>query len=258
MILVKFITLCLMSIFIISNSKAKPPDIVWRVDTREYGEIFNNGFYSAGTNDNVIEHLSGRSCRGAESDYGDSAFVSTTSNRQFAYEYAERILQHMNERGDANAQVNIYQVRATDNIYSAEQTLDYLLLRYGRESHREILRIIRYTSHLSEWMAHRRIEPEQIATVTQYYLLRGSVHSNGQLANPRYQQTRSTANISPYDNAYFSSQYLRLARIWLLRSGVRPMVSACFGMSMEHSEFKRALVLENIKGKEMFKFIILL
>lgn len=68
-------------------------------------------------------------------------------------------------------------------MYSAEQTLDFFLLRYGHESHSEVLRIARFSSHLSEWIAHRRIEADQIATVTQYYLLRGNVHSNGQLPN---------------------------------------------------------------------------
>lgn len=240
------------------NGWAKPPDILWRVDTRDYGEIFNNGFYSSGTNDDIIEHLSGRSCRSAESDYGDSAFISTTSNRRFAYEYAERILRHMEERGESNFQVNIYQIRATTSIYSAEQTLDYLLLRHGIVLHGEILRVIRYTAHLSEWMAHRRIEPAQIATVTQYYLFRGSVHTNGPLLNPRFRQTRSSANNQPYDSAYFTRPTLRLARIWMMRSGIRPMISACFGLDMEHSEFKRALALNNIKIKGMFKFVVLL
>ncbi|MDA5475081.1 putative AB5 enterotoxin ADP-ribosylating subunit YtxA [Yersinia kristensenii] len=257
-ILIKIILLYFISILLTYKCEAKPPDIVWRVDTRNYSEIFNNGFYSAGTNDDIIEHLSGRSCRSAESDYGDSAFISTTSNRQFAYEYAERVLRHMDERGEANAQVNIYQMRATDNMYSAEQTLDFFLLRYGHESHSEVLRIARFSSHLSEWIAHRRIEADQIATVTQYYLLRGNVHSNGQLPNPRFRQTRSSASHRPYDSAYFTRPNLRLARMWLIINGIRPMVSACFGVELEHTEFKRALALDNIKTKEMFKLIVIL
>ncbi|MFL4555797.1 putative AB5 enterotoxin ADP-ribosylating subunit YtxA [Yersinia kristensenii] len=258
MILIKTILLYFISILLTYKCEAKPPDIVWRVDTRNYSEIFNNGFYSAGTNDDIIEHLSGRSCRSAESDYGDSAFISTTSNRQFAYEYAERVLRHMDEHGEANAQVNIYQIRATDNMYSAQQTLDFFLLHHGRESHSEILRVVRFSAHLSEWMTYRRIEADQIATVTQYHLSRGRVHDNGLVSNPRFRQTRSSASHRPYDSAYFTSPNLRLARMWMMRAGVRPMVSACFGVELEHTEFKRALTLDNIKTKGMFKLIVIL
>jgi pertussis toxin subunit 1 len=237
---------------------SKPPDIVWRVDTRDYNEMFNNGFYSSGTNDDIIEHLSGRSCRSAESDLGDSAFISTTSDRRFAYEYAERMLRHMHERGEINAVVNIYQIRATDNMYSANQTLDFFLLQQHQEPHGEILRIMRYSAHLSEWMAHRRIEPEQIGSVTQYRLVRGFMQSNGMYPNPRFRQTRSSASLRPYQSAYFTAPILRLVRMWMLRSGIRPMVSACFGVDMEHTEFKRELALNNINSKGMFKFIIII
>ncbi|CNH49109.1 putative enterotoxin subunit [Yersinia aldovae] len=240
------------------NGWAKPPDIVWRVDTRDYNEVFNNGFYSSETNDDIIDHLSGRSCRSTESDFGDSAFISTTSDRRFAYEYVERILMHMSEHGEPNPTVNIYQIRATDNIYSANQSLDFFLLQQNREPHGEILRIIRYSAHLSEWMAHRRIEPNQIGSVTQYHLMQGVVHSNGMIPNPRFRQTRSTASIRPYQSAYFTAPNLQLVRMWMLRSGIRPMVSACFGIDMEHTEFRRDLALNNIKTKGMFKFIIIL
>ncbi|WP_261374797.1 putative AB5 enterotoxin ADP-ribosylating subunit YtxA [Yersinia aldovae] len=252
------ITLLLFYATISINGWAKPPDIVWRVDTRDYNEVFNDGFYSSGTNDDIVEHLSGRSCRSAESDFGDSAFISTTSDRRFAYEYAGRVLMHMYEHGEPNSMVNIYQIRATDNIYSANQSLDFFLLQQNREPHGEILRIIRYSAHLSEWMAHRRIEPNQIGSVTQYHLMQGVVHSNGMIPNPRFRQTRSTASIRPYQSAYFTTPNLQLVRIWMLRSGIRPMVSACFGIDMEHTEFRRDLALNNIKTKGMFKFIIIL
>ncbi|CQH06744.1 putative enterotoxin subunit [Yersinia enterocolitica] len=253
-LMILLLTLCLINF----NSRAKPPDIVWRVDTRDYKEIFNDGFYSSGTNDDIVEHLSGRSCRSAESDYGDSAFISTTSDRQFAYEYARRILMHMYENGEPNATVNIYQIRATDNIYSANQSLDFFLLQQNKEPHGEILRIVRYSAYLSEWMAHRRIESSQIGSVTQYHLIQGVVHSNGMIPNSHFRQTRSSASNRPYQSAYFTTPNLRLVRMWMLRSGIRPMVSACFGVDMEHTEFRRDLVLNNIKTKGMFKFIVIL
>lgn len=52
-LMILLLTLCLINF----NSRAKPPDIVWRVDTRDHHEIFSQGFYSSGDNDLVLEHL---------------------------------------------------------------------------------------------------------------------------------------------------------------------------------------------------------
>ncbi|MFV8798490.1 putative AB5 enterotoxin ADP-ribosylating subunit YtxA [Yersinia sp. LJYL362] len=240
------------------NVRAKPPDIVWRVDTRSHEEIFNNGFYSSGTNNNIIEHLSGRSCRNAGNEHGGSAFISTTADRRFAHEYAERILRHREARGEPNIVINVYQIRATHNMYSAHQTLDFFLSHQGQQTHPEVLRVIRFSSHLSEWMALLRIGPNQISSVTQYYLHGGSIHSDAPLYNPRFRQTRSSASSRPYDTVYTVIPVLRLARIWMMRTGISPMIRACFGSDMERSEFKRDLTLNKIKAKGMFKLIILL
>ncbi len=253
-LMILLLTLCLINF----NSRAKPPDIVWRVDTRAYLEIFDNGFYSLGVNDDVIEHLNGRSCRRADSNSGDSAFISTTANRQFAYEYAERILRRRAELGEANITVNIYQIRATDNMYSAQHTLDFLLLRQSYDAGNEILRVIRFSSYLSEWMVYLRIMPSQISSVTQYYLTGTNVHSEGPFPNPRFRQTRSSASERPYDSGSVAVPVLQLARVWMIRAGHNPMIRACFGLDLEHSEFKRDVVLNHIKIKGIFKFIIVL
>lgn len=243
---------------VVFNVRAKPPDTVWRVDTRSHEEIFNNGFYSSGVNNNLIEHLSGRSCHNTGNVRGSSAFISTTADRRFAHEYAERILRHRESRGEPNMVVNVYQIRATHNMYSAHQSLDFFLSQQGHQTQPEVLRVMRFSSHLSEWMAFLRIGPNQISSVTQYYLHSGSIHSDAPLPNPRFRQTRSSASSQPYDTVYTVVPVLRIARIWMMRAGISPMIRACFGSDMERSEFKRDLTLNNIKGKGIFKFIILL
>ncbi|HFR4115366.1 TPA: enterotoxin [Yersinia enterocolitica] len=253
-LMILLLTLCLINF----NSRAKPPDIVWRVDTRDYFEIFDNGFYSLGTNDDVIEHLTGRSCRRAESDYGDSAFISTTADRLFAYEYTQRVLRNREARGEHNTVVSIYQIRATDNMYSAQRSLDVLLSLHGFLSNNEVSRIIRFSSHLSEWMAFRRIEPNQISNASQYYLIQGNVHSDGPVPNPRFRQTRSSASSAPYDSNQTTLSALRLAGIWMMRAGTNPLVRACFGIDRVRTELKRELTVDKIKSKGMFIFIILL
>lgn len=257
MILVKFITLCLMSILIITNSKAKPPDIVWRVDTRDLEDIFNNGFSAAGNNNNVVEHLTGRSCHHHGSGQISSSFISTTSNRGFAYHYAERILRGMDAQGGVNAQVYIYQIRATENMYSAGTTLEFLLQGYNDDQHYEIVRILRYTPYLSEWMAHRRIEPEQIATQTAYYIYRGTIRSESNFHNSRFVQTRSTANDGPFPTVFTRRSAIQWARSWMMRLGINPMVNACFG-NLEHTEFKREAHGSQGGNNRMFMLVTIL
>ncbi len=257
MILVKFITLCLVNILIMSNSKAKPPDIVWRVDTRGLEDIFNNGFSAAGNNNNIVEHLTGRSCHQHGGGSVSSSFISTTSNRNFAYHYAERILRGMNAQGDVNAQVYIYQIRATENMYSAGTTLEFLLRGYDHGQHHEISRILRYTPYLSEWMAHNRIEPEQIASQTAYYIYRGTIRSESIFHNARFVQTRSTANDGPFPTVFTRRPVIQWARSWMMRLGTNPMVNACFG-NLEHTEFKRDTHEHRGGDNRMFMLITIL
>lgn len=267
--LFKIIALCVISISVAFMCRAKPPDIVWRVDTRDHSDIFRNGFHSTGDNDDVVEHLSGRSCRSNDGDEGSSAFISTTSNRGFASNYAERVLRSMYEQGDVNAHIYIYQVRADDNMYSADYTLEFLL-QGGHNDHSnpngpdvlfrrnsEISRIMRYSPFLSEWMAYRRIEVNQIFSVTTYYMYQGSVRTDGFLPNPRFTQTRSSASVGPYFSAFTARPALHLVRTWMLRLGIRPMVSACFG-NFEHTELKRDTHSHKLVKTNMFKLVVIL
>lgn len=103
-LMILLLTLCLINF----NSRAKPPDIVWRVDTRDHHEIFSQGFYSSGDNDLVLEHLSGRSCRSNIYQLADSAFISTTADRSFAYDYLERVLKNIKTTMTSGPKAYIY------------------------------------------------------------------------------------------------------------------------------------------------------
>ena len=72
---------------IISCAKAEPPSFVWRVDTRNYIEVFHDGFKSWGGNNNIYEHLSGVSCFSYQDEH-DSAFISTTASHEAALDFA--------------------------------------------------------------------------------------------------------------------------------------------------------------------------
>ncbi|WP_174847710.1 putative AB5 enterotoxin ADP-ribosylating subunit YtxA [Yersinia artesiana] len=239
------------------NSRAKPPDIVWRVDTRDHKEIFSTGFYSSGDNDFVLEHLSGRSCRSIDNQSADSAFISTTADRGFAYNYLERVLKNIQTTLTSSAKAYIYQIRADANMYSADYTLNFLLRLGASEIQQEIHRIFRYAPYLSEWMAHRSVLSEQIMSATSYILEEGSVILNEYIPNPLYRQTRSSANMHPYHGVFIIPSAMNMMRIWMLRMGIRPMIRACFG-SMDSIDFKRSIKLNKKGNNKMFKMIVVL
>lgn len=94
-----------------------PVTTVYRSDSREYHDVFKNGFISWGNNINFAAHITGMSGFARQRN---SAFISTTSSLSFAEEYA---------RDRAHNFGNffyIYTIRATDNMYSAIATMNHL------------------------------------------------------------------------------------------------------------------------------------
>lgn len=253
LLMISLLVFCLISF----NSRSKPPDIVWRVDTRDHNEIFRKGFYSSGDNDLVLEHLSGRSCRSNYPQLADSAFISTTADRAFAYNYLERVLKNIQTTITSSAKAYIYQIRADTNMYSADHTLDFLLRLGASEIQQEIHRIFRYAPYLSEWMAHRRVLSEQIMSATSYLLEEGSIIVDGFMTNPLYRQTRSSASMNPYHSAFIVPSTMTLMRVWMMRMGIRPMIRACFG-SMDSISFKRSINLNDEAHGKMFKLVAIL
>ncbi|HDL6961809.1 TPA: putative AB5 enterotoxin ADP-ribosylating subunit YtxA [Yersinia enterocolitica] len=252
-LMISLLVFCLINF----NSRAKPPDIVWRVDTRNHNEIFNAGFSSYGNNDLVLEHLSGRSCRSNVSQLADSAFISTTADRGFAYNYLERVLKNIQTTITSSAEAYIYQIRADNNMYSADYSLDFSLRLGPSEIQQEIYRVFRYAPYLSEWMAHRRVLAEQIMSATSYLLEDGRVIVNGYFPNPLYRQTRSSANMKPYHSALIIPSTLNVMRVWMLRMGLRPMVRACFG-HMDSINSKRSIDSINSSHGTMFNLAVIL
>ncbi|QHB32549.1 putative AB5 enterotoxin ADP-ribosylating subunit YtxA [Yersinia canariae] len=228
MILIKAILLYLISILLSYECEAKPPDIVWRVDARDHHDVFNHGFVAAGNNHNVADHLSGESCRKSRKMEG-SAFIATTANRSFAYDYAERVLKNLAKQGSQNAKIYIYQIRAAENMYSAEDTLIFLLQGNNSFKNRSGFRMIYRLPYLSEWMAHRRIGAEQVAVGMAYHIDGGVMRSDAYLSNPGFVQTRSHANNRPYPVVFSGKSTMQIPRTWMLRLGVNPMINACFG-----------------------------
>lgn len=252
-LIISFIVFSLVNV----NVLAKPPDIVWRVDTRDHNEIFSKGFSASGENDFVLDHLSGRSCRGIESRLADSAFISTTADRGFAYNYLGRVLNGIQKTITSSAMAYIYQIRADENMYSADYTLDFLLRLGASEIQQEVHRIFRYAPYLSEWMAHRRVLAEQVMSATSYLLEEGSIIVDGYIPNPLYRQTRSSASWNPYHSSFIVPSTMNMMRVWMLRMGMRPMIRACFG-SMDSINFKRSIDSVYSAHGKMFKMVAIL
>ena len=110
-----------------------PPATVYRYDSRPPEDVFQNGFTAWGNNDNVLEHLTGRSCQVGSSN---SAFVSTSSSRRYTEVYLEHRMQEAVEaeragRGTGHFIGYIYEVRADNNFYNASSSYFEYVDTYG-------------------------------------------------------------------------------------------------------------------------------
>ena len=66
-------------------TQENPPEYVLRADTRKPKDVFLNGFPPLGTNQDLLQHLSGVSCA------KDTALVDTTSSEDFAFEWGKML-----------------------------------------------------------------------------------------------------------------------------------------------------------------------
>lgn len=167
---------------------ALPVKIVYRADLRAPDDVFNNGFRAWGVNVNYISHILGLS---GMSGSRDSAFIPTTSNHDIANNFAR-------ERAVATGQsYHIYNIRATDNMYPALESVYHVYDANGVRVSDDIRATV---SREQEFSAYSYISPQQIRSVE---ILR---FSNGQWIvetreNPNYVEENSHTHDGPYEGS---------------------------------------------------------
>ncbi|HAV9405821.1 TPA: pertussis toxin-like subunit ArtA [Escherichia coli] len=109
--------------FLISISwYANAIDFVYRVDSRPPNEIFRDGFRSHGANRNLQQHLRGDSCAAGSRD---SAFIATTTSLIETYNIARQYYSSSGFHG----RLYRYRIRANNNFYSLQASVNYLTQR---------------------------------------------------------------------------------------------------------------------------------
>lgn len=97
------------------------PMFVFKTSAHPPEVVFQRGLISPGDNENFIQHISGRLC------FNDQdGFVSTMAYWQYVQLVVLNILHHAYATGGAPSTVYVYTIRATNNFYSSEITLDHL------------------------------------------------------------------------------------------------------------------------------------
>lgn len=175
------------SILIFMYNKAyAAPSIVYRMDKRPPSEIFKHGFKTWGDNDNLFEHVEGISM--GITDGSGSAFVSTTSDLQYAIEFAQAVRLE---------EFYIYEIRATDNFYSLNITFTHFA--QTDPGYNEIL--YNFASS-NEFAAYHGISNSQIIRATLYTVQNNETLPGQVFENELYQYEVTTANSSPYNHMY--------------------------------------------------------
>lgn len=174
-------------LFICSNIYAAP-SIVYRMDKREPADIFEEGFKSWGTNDNLLEHIEGISM--GVTDGSGSAFVSTTSDRQYALDFAQAVrLQNF----------YIYDIRPTDNFYSLNITFSHFA-----QTDPGYNQILYNFESSNEYAAFNGISNSQIIRATRYVVENNVATPSQVFVNNAYVNAITTANTQPYPHMYSS------------------------------------------------------
>ena len=199
---------------------AAPPKYVYRADFRPPEKIFSNGFQALGNNANLDDHVTGVSC---SSSYHNSAFVATTSSKEFAVAWGrDRTAVNCKSLGEY---VYVYTIRATDNFYDAHESLLEAYHNTGDSNYQVLAERFR-SQH--EWLAYNGIPNNQVKDVDMYKRPGGSenmifLHSQH---NQFYVDAQSHGNPHPFQisgratisnwilrTKYVSTSYSTLAMI---------------------------------------------
>lgn len=223
-----FVLLLLM--LMVGVASAIPPSFVFRGTAQPPDDAFANGF-TAGDNDNLIQHLSGTSCVG-----DDSAFVPTSSAESVSHDFALGRL-----RAEPGSETYVYRIRAAYNFYSAVESLRAAYRNTGDNSYNELANDV---ENEHEWMAHGGIQASQVESVMIF-------RRNAQTGRAEYVETRYNSRyVSMPTNANPDPYTITSAvpsRRSVVVSALLGQISACFSClhSKTDSKKKRSISARN-------------
>ena len=179
------LVLCFLLLSAVVQAVDDPPKFVYRMDFRGPDIIFDKGFQPLGDNDNLYQHVNGDSCN---SGTADTAFVATTSDKQFAMDWVKNSF--CSKKRETADKYYVYTIQATKKFYNAHASL----LKTGEKKNRELAN--RFKNE-NEWLAFegvpaKRIQKADIYSIPKYV-------QTGTKMNTGYVKiTESSANSDPY------------------------------------------------------------
>ena len=179
----KIILIILFILFNIQLSYARPVSKVYRADSRPPEEVFKKGFVAWGNNINFHSHVNGVSGR------KDSAFIPTTSSFKSSEKFAKDLLNVSSENKSY-----IYKIRATNNFYSALETVYYYHDKI-KERVSDVLRSV--LTEEQEYSAYINI-PNQLIELVTIYTKEGSEILEETMVNPHYSPEKTYSSDEPY------------------------------------------------------------
>lgn len=214
------------------------PSFVYRVDKRHPSEIFKKGFNAWGVsrqdgegnseepNNNIADHVSGRSCTSGATQR-NSIFISTTSSKT----YAENLVSNIVKKLKNSEFIVMYTIHPDRNTYQSYRSLmwlaDYTTISVSPN-------VFAMSLTQSEWVAVETIPNIAIESATVYFR-EGNTIRIEEHRNPNYiNSIDRVANFRPYTLNNNQAQTVTRQeggwRVWL-RNNIHPFVTQCFAPS---------------------------
>lgn len=196
-----FLSFLLLFSFMVNVAFAiEPYDTVYRADDRGPDVVFQTGFLPHGTNINVESHLTGWSS-GAYvlSSNRNSNFISTTIDYDTAVSFA-------GEHVRSGEYYYVYDIRPTENFYSAEETMNSIA-NYQQVSLSNELRYLLIGE--GEYFSYGEIPNTLIRSVDVYYRnpITHQVTEQGSYSNANYREDDTHTNTGAFTiSAHFPIQ----------------------------------------------------
>lgn len=202
----------------------EPVNRVYRVDSRNPEEIFQNGFTSWGNNDNIVAHITGDSCVSTDaSPAPNSAFVATTSDWDWASDTA------ISMAFSDDQTMYLYEIVPTQQFYSAALSLENYEVLHPEQHIPQSAHLFSEGEH--EWLAHGGIAARQIRTAYIFIPPSGddeeptiALYGNNFNYDPEPVQESSS---NPYQTSLSISEAVHIS-VALTAQSPNPIYGPCF------------------------------
>lgn len=208
-----------------------PPKVLYKLSKASPNTVFQSGFNTNASVENFIRHMDGVLC---ESHI--DGFVSSVEDYDLLNLRARNFLFNQARHDLPNVQIYVYTIRATNDFYNSEITLDHLVgLTPSAFSSPQNVMIARSLARLeSEYVTPDNIPASLIYNVNifTYHPETGTI-SVTQRTNPQYQHAETIANAGPYTgDDGLAPQQMNTPMV----SGTPPL-SACLSPETDHDHY---------------------